>query len=269
VKARGRVHWSSSSNGSSRPVDLLVTRHQPLDVARRDLEGGVLHAQGLEDALLVKGIDRLARRSGDEHAEDLRPGVVPPLVPRLVHERQGSHPPHPLVGSMRGHRRRGSDGPEFEGGLGHQDRVILGRGQDHAEAGAEGEEVAHGDGPVRGHGIVDRSVEAPQDPAIGQFGKEPVDRLVERQPSVLHQQQRGHGRDGPRHRRDAEQGIGPQRLTITNGGIADRLDVDVAAPSQRHDDARHRPRVDVVGHRLVEAGQSLRREAASAHRSGR
>jgi len=46
----------------------------------------------------------------------------------------------------------------------------------------------------------------------GQLGQQPVDGLVEREPSVLDQLQRGYGRNRPGHRRDAEDSVGPDRL---------------------------------------------------------
>src|SRR5947209_5594722 len=44
---------------------------------------------------------------------------------------------------------------------------LSGRRQDQADAHAEGQQVAHRDGPVRGHSVVEWSVESPQDLAGG------------------------------------------------------------------------------------------------------
>jgi hypothetical protein len=59
-----------------------------------------------------------------------------------------------------------------EAGVLHTERL-------DAETQAEGQQVAHGDWPVRGHGVVERPVEPLQDLAVGQLGQQPIYRLVQ------------------------------------------------------------------------------------------
>jgi len=56
---------------------------------------------------------------------------------------------------------------------------------------------------LAGHRVVDRPVEPAQDPAVGQLGQQPVHRLVEPQPALLHKDQGRDGRDRLGHGGDA------------------------------------------------------------------
>jgi hypothetical protein len=62
---------------------------------------------------------------------------------------------------------------------GLEDRVLVLRPQDQSKVHAEGQQVAHGDGAVGGYGVVKRPVNPLQHLTIGQFGQQPIHRLVQ------------------------------------------------------------------------------------------
>jgi 4-hydroxy-4-methyl-2-oxoglutarate aldolase len=60
---------------------------------------------------------------------------------------------------------------------GGQDRIRVRRPKD--EAHAQGQQVAQRDRPLRGHGVVERPIEPPENPAVDHFRQQPIHRLVD------------------------------------------------------------------------------------------
>ena len=123
----------------------------------------------------------------------------------------------PLVG-FRGHLGRGRRGadPELVHRL-HQrlrERCV----EVHAQSGAEGQHVVHGDRAFGGDRLaVDRAERVDEHASIGELREQPVDRIVESEEVLLHQDQRRHRRDGLGDRRDAEEAVGSDRARPRRG----------------------------------------------------
>jgi len=145
----------------------LVAGGEPPERRLGHAEGGVLHAQRREDPFLEKISQARAGHAGNQRAEDVGAGVVHPPLARLMHQGQTTQACEELVGRERKRIRPGSQ-PRLGHGL--LDRVTVRKLHDRAEAQPEGEQVAQGDGPVRGHRVVERPVDAAQHPAVGQLG---------------------------------------------------------------------------------------------------
>ena len=193
----------------------LVRRPHPGDVGRR--ERGVAHAERLEHPLPEHGLERLTGGARDQHTEHVGAVVVGPPLPRLVEQRQRREPADPLVGLGRdlGIRRRGGDAERIDR---LHEWLRERRGEVHADAGAERQDVVEGDRPLRGHGVpVDRPLGVDQHPTIGELGYQCIDRVVEAQCVVLHQHQRRDRGDRLRDRRDAEHAV-----ALDGGGFATR-----------------------------------------------
>jgi hypothetical protein len=122
-----------------------------------DAEGGVVHAEGVDEALLKNRFERLAACAGHEDAEDVGAGVVHPHFAGLVHERERGEAADPLAGGM-GRVGFGAD-EDAVAGHGLEDGIAAGRAGEEfigeAEAEAEGEQVAEGDGAAGGDGVVE------------------------------------------------------------------------------------------------------------------
>ncbi len=194
----------------------------------------MLHAQRLEDPLLEEGFEIRAGGPGDQDAQDVRAGVVHPPLARLVHQRQGPQLLDPLVGIMR--RRRIEAGDLAIGDRLLDRRGRSGRPHDHAEAHAEGEQVAQGDRAVGGHGVVQRAVDVLEHLAVGQFRQQAVDRLVQPQLALLDQDHRRHGGDRLGHRGDAEDRVPLERVVLAQVLVPDHVHHRLAAAMDHGDD---------------------------------
>jgi hypothetical protein len=146
----------------------LVARRKPVELVCRHAERGVRHTEGLEDSLPQERPERLARRARDQYTQNVGARVVHPAFAGLVHERQAPHTPHPLLGRVgrRWLRRTDHDLLFLQG---PQNRIRVGRAEHQPEAHAEAEQVAYGDGPLRRLGVVERTIEAFEDPAVSEF----------------------------------------------------------------------------------------------------
>jgi hypothetical protein len=190
------------------------------------VEAGVLHAERTEDALAEEGFKRLLRGARDQHTQHGEPHLVHPPFARLVHKRQHRETADPLVRLVRcGRLRRPHAQPLLV--RSGQDRIRVRRPQDEAEAHAQGQQVPQRDGPIRGHGVVERPIESLENPAVGQFRQQPIHRLVEAQPAVLHQDHRCRGRNRFGQRADAEDRVAPHRVAA-NSLRADRVRTHLA-----------------------------------------
>jgi hypothetical protein len=122
-------------------------------LAGRYREPGVDHAERLEQSLgqeLGKGLTRGPRH---QHAQDVGAGVVEPGFTRLVQQRDAGQRRHPLV-RCRDELRLGRPLPQLaEQQADHWQREV-GR---EAVAGAEAEQVEHGDRPDSRDDVVDRA----------------------------------------------------------------------------------------------------------------
>jgi len=154
-----------------------IAGREPVEARGRHAKRGIAHAERLEQALAQKPLKRLARSARDQHAENIRAGIVHPFLARLVHQRQSAKTADPLVGRRR-RLRLGHSLTEVELARCPLDRIAAGRRHQDAEAHSERQQVAQGDRPSRRLGVVERTVETPQNPAIGELGQQPVDGVV-------------------------------------------------------------------------------------------
>ena len=157
-----------------------------------------------------------------EHAEHVGAGVVQPALARLVQQRQGAEPAHPLVGLGR-HLRLRRAGAQAE--LAHrlEQRLRPRRLEVHAEPEPEREHVVQRDRPVGGDGVaVDRAPRVDEHPPVGELGQQVVDGIVEPQPALLDEDQRADGDDRLGHRRDAEDRVAADRLAPRRGSARRR-----------------------------------------------
>ena len=230
-------------------------------------EPRVGHAERFEDPIAHHRPDRITRRPGQQHPEDLGGGVVEPLRAGLVHERERTERSDPAVDVVSaGRPGRAADAVELELGLRPLDRQRVRWGQDRAEPEPGAEEVLHRDRALRGHGVVELGVEGAQHAAVGELGEQVVDGLVQADDPLLDQRHRGDRGDRLGERRDAEDGRPVERGRIVERRRADRLDAHVVAPCDEVGEPGHLARVDVPGHRVVQRRRSVGRQHGGAHR---
>jgi hypothetical protein len=161
--------------------------------------------------------------------------LVQPALARLRQQRQLAEPRQPGIGVGQGGR------------LGRPERVqVRGRAHDrpglvsdehgalHAEAPGEGEQVAHGDRPPRGHRLLERAVRPDQHPTVGQLGQQLVDRPVQFEQAGVDQREDDGSRDRLGHGRDAEERVAPHRRPADGHHSCRRNVEDVAVRDAGH-----------------------------------
>ena len=172
----------------------------------------------------------------------------------------------PLVGPWRG-RRVGRSLCEERPRQRPQDRCRVRRRHHQAETHQEREQVAHGDRPVRGHGLVERPVELLQHLAVGELGHQSIDGLVEPQLALLHEDHRRRRGDGLGHRGDPEDRVAPRSGSLPPRRLrADRVDVDRSPPADQRDDPGDLVALDVAGHHVVHTAEPRLGQSSGAHR---
>ncbi len=252
--AVGRIHERQ------RTADPGIRGRQTAGVRRP--EGRARHREGAEHPLLQHLVERLSGSPRSEHAEHLRAGAVEPRLARRGHQRQlrEARQPGLRIGGRPGRRRpEGVQGPF--GGRGH-DRPRLRRDEHrtrHPHAPGEGQQITHGGPAGRGHGVVERAVRTTQHPTLGEFGEQPVERLVQFQRAVLGQAQHRRGGHRLAQRGNPEQRVGPHRGAAHRRLAGHEHAQAVPAGDGGHDagylSARRRRRDD-----LLDAGKSFRGE---------
>ncbi len=218
-----------------------VTAGKAAELLRRHRKAGVAHPQRLEDTLLQESLERLAGGARNEHAQNVRAGVIEPAFARLIHQRQLGKLPKPLIGRVRGARLQTSDGQSRAFLL---DRVAI-RPDDHPVAQAKGQKIAQRQRPARRLRVVERSIDALENAPVCQLGQQAIERLVQSQAALFHQDQRGYRRDGLRHRGDSKQRVGADRLAPLEALVAKRAEVSLASPFQQGHDASDFASLDV------------------------
>src|SRR5262249_22040327 len=142
-----------------------------------------------------------------EYAENAAAGVVEPGFARLRHQWQGTEPAQPLI---RSHGRCGIGRTE-SGELQFRDptlhRVVIASVRDEPEPAAESEQVLNGDWSLRGHGVIERTVDVPQYAAVRKLGQPLIDTFIEVQLSFIHQHQSEGCSDGFGHRGNAKNAV--------------------------------------------------------------
>ena len=118
---------------------------------------------------------------------------------------------------------------------------------------AEGQQILDRDRAIGRDRVVERTVDVPEGPAVGQLGQQPVDRLVQGHRAVLHQQHRRRGEDRLGHRRDAKDGVAPHGLVAAERHRADRVDVHLVTLGHEGHHPRHLTSRDASSHRLMQA----------------
>ena len=192
-----------------------IARTETIDVWSR--ESGVDHSQRCEHPLLQEDVERLTGRPGDEDAEHVRSGVVQPPFARLVEEGQRRQPAHPLVRLGR-LLRFGRAAPMPRSLHRFEQRLGPRRLEVHADPETERQDVVHRDRPMRRDGVaLDRAPRVDEHPPVGELGKQVVDRVLEPEPALLDEDERGHRDDRLRHRRDAKDGVAANRLGFVHG----------------------------------------------------
>ena len=136
-------------------------------------------------ALAQEHVEWLSGCPGDDHAQHVGAGVVQPVLPRLVQQRQRAQPADPLVGFGRTLRPRWSVA-QFQRAHRLEQRLRPRRGEVHSESEAEGEHIAERDRAFGRNGLaVDRATRVGEHTPVGELGQQVVDRLVEAQPALL------------------------------------------------------------------------------------
>ena len=201
--------------------------------------------------------ERLAGGAFQQDAEHRRPGVVHPLLARLVHQRERGEVPDPLVRGVRRRWPRRAERAELELLLGGLDRVRVGRGHDGAEPHAERQQVVDGDRPLGRHGVVERSVEAAEHASIGELGEELVHRAVSSStPSSTRiiAAAAAIGLVSEAIRKIASRWSGASSsiafVPITSTCTSS---LGAVVPGDERDRARHLARLDVAGHEVVQS----------------
>lgn len=103
----------------------------------------------------------------------------------------------------------------------------------------------HGDRPARGHGFaVHRTTAVDQHPPSGELGQELVDRIVEPELAVLHQQHGRRRHDRLRHRGDAKDAVAAYWRLLSTGEVTGDANLDLVASGGKPGNASDA----VVGH---------------------
>jgi len=87
----------------------------------------------------------------------------------------------------------------------------------------------------------------PQHAAVAELGQPRLDRFVEPQPAVFHQDHRRGRGDGLGDRGDAEDGVAPHGRRIVERQRAELLHVDVVIAADERDEPGHLLAFDVAG----------------------
>ncbi len=243
----------------------MVRGREAGQLAGGHAEPGVTHAQWIEHTTLQKALERLARSSLHQHPEDVRPGVVEPALPRLMHERQGAQALDPCVGGERRGRPRRSERAQLQVFLGSLDGIGAWWCHHGSEPQPEGQEVLDRDGTVRRHRVVELGVETPQDPSVGQFGQQVLDRVLQLHDAVVDEHHGSHRRHRLTERRDPEDVVTPERFGVPECLRADDLHVHVAVVGHQRDEPGHRGALHVRCHYLVQARHAVLREPVVGH----
>ncbi len=181
-----------------------------------------------------------------------------------MHQRQRPQSADPLIRRRRRRRRRRPH-PDLQLARSLQDRIRVRRRHHLAEAHAEGQQVAHGDRPVCGHGVLKRPIETLQDLAVGQFRQQPIHRLVQPNLTFLHEDHRRRGRDRLGHRADADDRVAPHRVAAADRLHADRIDMHLAPPADQRDDTGHFAALHIAGHDVMHAAEPRLGQFTVAH----
>ena len=154
-----------------------------MDVRRG--EPGVDHPERIEDTLAQELLERLTGGACDQHAEDVRSGVVEPPLTRLVQQRQRGQPADPLVGRRRYLRPRWTVA-QPEGGHRLDQRLRPRCGEVDPQPELERQHVADGDRTAGGdRRAVDGPAWVDEHATVGQLGQQVLDGVVEPQPALL------------------------------------------------------------------------------------
>ncbi len=159
--------------------------------------------------------------------------MIQPSLTGLVQQRQGGEAAQPLVRIVWRARLQPGD-PQTRGFP--LNRVRVRRRHQHAVPETEGQKIAQCQRATRRLGLIERPVEAFQDAPVGQLRQYAIERLIQPQSALFHQNHGRDGRDRLGHGGDAKQRIACDRLAAFQIPIANRLDARFAAPvEQRHD----------------------------------
>ena len=221
--------------------------------------GGVEHPEWLEQPCAEHLVERLPGGARHQHAQHRGAGVVQPALAGLGNQRQRAEARDPDICVRLRYPVRRADRRQTE--------LLLGGGHDwprrtrgehlgrQAEAEREREQIASRDRARRRHGLLQTAVGAFQHLAIGQFGEQPVDRVVDPQQSFLDHRERRRRGDRLGDRRDPEQRVALYRWP-TDAQVAERLDEYLFTVGHQRDEPGHAFVADVrLGGReyLVEA----------------
>ena len=189
--------------------------------------------------------------AGDEHAEDVRAGVVQPALARLVQQRQRRRagastrraPAAPAVAG--GPPPRPSSAIASSSGCGHGASKSMPQPSRNVSTSRSVIGRSRGDGVA-----VDRPARIDEHPPVGELGQQLVDRLVEAQPALLDEDQRGDRDDRLRHRGDSEDGVALHRIARRRGSARRTADGDVVVARHQPGGAAQRAVLHVAGHHL-------------------
>lgn len=195
---------------------------EPWGVFGFDVEGGVLHAEGGEEAFLNEVLEGLFGGAGDDGGEDIGAESVDPAFTGLVEEGEGAE---------------GFDGLG-EGGVGVADSGIA---VDFAEVAGPGvgvsggvaEEVADGGVASGGFGFV----LAEEDGLVFESGEVESDGVIEGEFSFFAEDEGGGGGDALGHGVDAEEGVFFDGEFFIDVPVSEFLLIDGFSPVEDEDGA--------------------------------
>lgn len=253
-RKRGRPRSGSPAIGSrAAAVGLPVQLGEPLRLLVGDPEPGVGHAERTEDPLGEVRVERLPGHHLDDPPQHVRGDRVVPLGARVELQRQTRvHLRGPGEIRTRQHRRLQPGRPvQRVHGMGvvegeRQARRV--RHQMPYEQRPGGRTGAH---LVAGAALVH--------PGLRELRQMTAHRVVQRQPALLHQHQRAHGRHRLGHGVDPPQRVALHGQPGRHVPRPVRREVrDPAAPGDRHEEPGQLPLVDPAGEVPVQTLQRPR-----------
>ncbi|MNS96538.1 hypothetical protein D3C72_1308400 [compost metagenome] len=240
-----------------------VHRRQAVELGCRHAVARVGHAQRLEEALGQEVGQRHARHALEQHGQHVVGHVVHPALARVRQQGQLAQARHPGIGRQGVRLEAGIDAGRRDRFL---DRPVAGAVHDGPEAHPEGQQVAQGDGAMRGDGIVEGALGRSQHAPVLELGQPLIHMVVEADARLFHQHQRGGREHRLGHRGDAHDRVPPHRRARLEVLDAEVGDVDLVPAADQQDESGDVAPLDVVAHALIQPRQArCRQPTRSSH----
>ena len=241
------------------PVARRVHGRQPVDLAGRQEEVRVVHAERAEQPLAEERAQRLPADLLDHRAQDVGVVAVDPRLAGVAVERQLGQPRHDVADRLVAVREIPAGDARLLPFIGRRTVAV-------ADAGGVRQQVADGDGPLRRNDVVAAAVVRFGHGRLHELREVLADRIGDQQPPLLLQQHHADAGQGLRLRRDPEYRVRGQRRARLLVAVADGLHVGnlSAAGHDRHGAGQ----AVVVDVRLERGGQPLQPLGGHADRLG-